>query len=159
MLKQARAPDRYRDAAIAHLMIDGAAAALDFYARAFDAQELMRIATPDGHVLHAETAIEGSVVMVGDADPPFAAPAASGGATVALHVYVEDVDARFAQAVAEGAVALQPVQDMFYGARSGIVRDPFGHVWILLTHQEDLDVHEVEARGAQLLAASAGEQR
>jgi PhnB protein len=151
MLSTHRAPDRYRHAVLAHVMVPSAAAALEFYRRAFGAIELMRITAPDGRVLHAETSIQGAVVMVGDADGVFAAPDPMGGASVALHVYVDDVDACHAQAVATGAASLQPAQEMFYGARTSMVRDPFGHVWVLLTHREDLELDVITQRGEALL--------
>ena len=95
-------PTHYRDAVIAHIMLQNASAAIDFYTQALGAVEVMRIAAPDGRVLHAEIAIEGSVLMLGDADAPFVSPEAVGGTTVALHVYVGDVDARVLQAVEAG---------------------------------------------------------
>lgn len=146
-------PERYRYAAIPHIMIDGAAAAIDFYAAAFGAEELMRIAHPDGTILHAELRVGGSVVMVGDADGAFLAPSAAGGTTVGLHVYVENVDAVHDRAVAAGATSLQPPTDMFYGDRTIMLKDPFGHVWVFLTHVHDLPVEEIAARGAELLRA------
>ncbi len=121
-------PTHYRDAVIAHIMVKNASAAIDFYAQALGAAEVMRIAAPDGRVLHAEIAIEGSVLMLGDADTPFVSPEAVGGTTAALHVYVGDVDARVLHAVEAGAKVLQQPQDMFYGARSVMLLDPFGHV-------------------------------
>ncbi|RJL35548.1 VOC family protein [Bailinhaonella thermotolerans] len=145
------APERYRYAAIPHLMVDGAAEALRFYAEAFDGEELFRVADPAGRVLHAEISVKGSVVMVGDADAPFQDPVAAGGSTVGLHVYVEDVDALSEQAARAGAEVLQPPADMFYGARSAILRDPFGHVWVFLTHTEDLPPEEIARRGSELL--------
>jgi PhnB protein len=150
----AQRPERYRDAVIAHIMLDDAAAAIDFYTRALDAAEVFRIAGPDGRILHAEIAIEGSLVMLGDADEPFASPATLGATTMGLHVYVEDVDTRFAKAVEAGASVLQQPQDMFYGARTAMLQDPFGHIWVLLTHQQDLSVEETTQRGEALLAGS-----
>jgi len=105
-------------------------------------------------VLHAEITIEGSLVMLGDADDPFSAPTALGGTTAGLHAYVADVDARLAQAVNAGGEALQQPQDMFYGARTAMLRDPFGHVWVLLTHRQDLTLDEITRRGEALLASS-----
>lgn len=155
MSSPARRPTQYRDAVIAHVMVDDASAAIDFYARAFGATEVLRIATADSRILHAEIAVEGSVIMLGDADDPFKSPQALAGTTVALHAYVADVDARLAQAVKAGAHVLQPPQDMFYGARTAMLRDPFGHVWVLLTHQHDLNTEEITRRGQALLAGSA----
>lgn len=146
-------PDRYRYAAIPHIMIDKAGAAIDFYVAAFGAEEIMRIAYPDGRILHAELRIGESVVMVGDADGMFVSPPVAGGTTVGLHVYVEDVDAMHRRAVAAGATSLQPPTDMFYGDRTTMLRDPFGHIWVFLTHVHDLPVHEMVARGTALLQA------
>jgi hypothetical protein len=89
----------------------------------------------------------GAVVMVGDAEPPFAAPTESGSTTVGLHVYLDDVDMALARAEQAGATILQPAQDMFYGDRAGMLQDPFGHIWVLLTHQEDLEPAEIKRRG------------
>ena len=155
MTESALRPEHYRDAVVAHLMVDDAAAAIDFYAQALGATELLRIARPDGRILHAEVSVEGWVFMLGDADDPFRSPRALEGTTVALHVYVADVDARLAQAVMVGALALQTPQDMFYGARTAMLRDPFGHVWVLLTHQHDLTLDEITRRGQALLAGGA----
>jgi len=154
MSHSAGRPEHYRDAVIAHVMVDDAPAAIDFYAQAFGATEVLRIAAPDGRVLHAEITIEGSLVMLGDADDPFSAPTALGGTTAGLHAYVADVDARLAQAVNAGGEALQQPQDMFYGARTAMLRDPFGHVWVLLTHRQDLTLDEITRRGEALLASS-----
>ena len=150
-------PDRYQHAVVAHLMVAGADQALRFYATAFGARELFRIATPDGRVVHAETVIEDSLFMVGDADGPFAAPGLHSGTSVALHVHVADVEACHARAVEHGATSVQPVQAMFYGARSAMVRDPFGHVWVLLTYTEDLDPAVIAQRGNALLAGVSGQ--
>lgn len=151
MTTATRSPDRYRHAVIAHVMLDDAAAAIEFYQRALDDSELFRITGPDGRVVHSEISIGGAVVMVGDADPPFVAPATSGSTAVGLHVYVDDVDAALTQAERAGGTILQAAQDMFYGARSGMFRDPFGHIWVLLAHHEDLEPEEIERRGQALL--------
>ncbi|WP_082309788.1 VOC family protein [Nonomuraea sp. SBT364] len=118
----ASVPGRYRYAAVPHLMVDGAAEAIRFYAEPFGGEELFRIADPEGRIAHAEVRIKGSIIMVGDADGPFKVPGAAGGSTVGLHIYVEDVDALTAQAVRAGAELLQPPADMFYGARSAMLR-------------------------------------
>lgn len=145
-------PNRYRNAVIAHVMIDGAAAAIDFYRQAFGATQLLRADHPDGRILHAEIAIGGSLLMLGDADPPFADPVSLGGCAVGLHVYVADVDALFARAVDAGAKPLDEPQDMFYGDRQAMLRDPFGHVWVLLQRLEDVPPDEIERRGAAMVA-------
>ncbi|MEV0603527.1 VOC family protein [Streptomyces sp. NPDC050315] len=148
-----RIPGRYRYAAVPHIMIDGAAEAMDFYAAAFGAEEIMRIAHPDGRILHAEIRIHDAVLMVGDGGGEFLSPGNAGGTTVGLHVYVEDVDALYHRAVAAGAESLQPPTDMFYGDRTIMLRDPFGHVWVFLTQVEDLSPEEVARRGNELLQA------
>ncbi|GGV31085.1 glyoxalase [Actinomadura cremea] len=149
------APERYSYAAIPHLMVEDAAEAIRFYADAFGGEELFRIADPEGRILHAEVSISGSVLMVGDADDPFKAPGAAGGSTVGLHIYVDDVDALSDQAVRAGVEVLQPPTDMFYGARSSMLRDPFGHLWVFLTHTEDLSSEEIARRGTELLAQNS----
>ncbi|MFD9789351.1 VOC family protein [Streptomyces sp. NPDC059070] len=144
-------PETYRNAVVAHIMLDGAARAIEFYTRAFGAVELFRLDGPEGRVLHAEIKIHGSTVMLGDAEGPvFGAPTAVGGTTVALHVFVEDVDAVAHRAAAAGAEILQPPTDQFHGDRTAIVKDPYGHVWIFLTHLEDLTPEEVARRAREL---------
>ncbi|WP_406316761.1 VOC family protein [Streptomyces sp. NBC_00118] len=144
-------PEAYRNAVVAHIMIDGAAAAIDFYAEAFGAVELFRIDGPDGRVVHAEVGVAGSTIMLGDAEGPlFRAPTAAGGTTVGLHVFVDDVDALARRAVAAGAKLLQSPADQFHGDRTAILRDPFGHVWVFLTHLEDLTPDEITRRARDL---------
>lgn len=144
------APERYRTAAIPHLMVNGADDAILFYRKAFGAQELFRLAGWDGRIVHSEVSIEGSVFMLGDADGDFAAPPDLGGTSVGLHVYVRDVDAFADTAVAAGAELIQPPTTMFYGDRTVMFKDPFGHIWVFLTHLETLTPQEVERRGAAL---------
>ena len=145
-------PDRYRHAVIAHIMIDGAAEAIDFYGEAFGAEELFRLAGPDGEIMHAEIDVHGSVLMLGDAAGIFKSPTEAGGSTVGLHVYFDDVDALTERAVAAGAELLQPPTDMFYGARNAMLRDPYGHVWVFLTHLEDVPQEEFARRAARQAA-------
>ena len=147
-------PERYRSTVIPHVMVDGAQRAMAFYTGAFGAEELRTIAAPDGTVLHAEMAIEGSVFMVGDAAAPFAAPTADAATSVGLHLYVSSVDDLAARARQVGAEVLQEPTDMFYGDRTVMLRDPFGHLWVFLTHQEDLSPDEIVARGRALLASA-----
>lgn len=125
-------PEHYKYAVIPHIMVDGAAEAIKFYVKAFGASELFRLDGDDGRIVHAEISVRGSTLMLGDADAPFS-PTGEGGASVALHVYVPDVDALTAQAVAAGAELLSSPTDMPYGARQSMLRDPFGHIWIFLT--------------------------
>ncbi|MCI3150538.1 MULTISPECIES: VOC family protein [Streptomyces] len=155
---EAEIPARYRYAVVPHIMVDDAAAAIDFYRRAFGAREDFRLEAPGGGVLHAEITIGRSVLMLGDAsvkeaeDASFTAPAFLGGGTsVTLHVFVPDVDALAARAEAEGAEVLQPPTDMFHGDRTAILRDPSGHLWVFLTHLEDVGEDELRRR----LAAAA----
>ncbi|MET7518148.1 VOC family protein [Streptomyces sp. NPDC005480] len=144
-------PEAYRNAVVAHIMIDGAAAAIDFYTEAFGAVELFRIDGPDGRVVHAEVSVAGSTIMLGDVEGPlFRAPTAAGGTTVGLHVFVDDVDALARRAVAAGAELLQSPADQFHGDRTAILRDPFGHVWVFLTHLEDLTPDEITRRARDL---------
>lgn len=146
-------PERYRHAVIPHIMVDDAAAAIDFYERAFGAVEQFRINAPGGGILHAEISIGPSVLMLGDASleaaeaGSFAAPAALGGGTsVTLHVFVADVDALAERAGAAGAEILQPPTDMFHGDRTVILKDPSGHMWVFLTHLADVSDEELRSR-------------
>jgi PhnB protein len=146
-------PDRYRYAVIPHIMVDDAAAAIDFYERAFGASEAFRIDAPGGGILHAEITIGRSALMLGDAGAggaetaAFAAPASLGGGTsVMLHVFVPDVDSLARRAEAAGAEILQPPTDMFHGDRTVILKDPSGHRWVFLTHLEDLSDEELLSR-------------
>jgi PhnB protein len=147
-------PDRYRNAVVAHIYVDGAAEAIDFYKRAFGAKELFRVAGKNGKILHAEIAICGSVVMIGDPGDSdlYGEPRKLGGCTAGLHIMVDDNEALLRRATAAGAKQVQSVTDMFYGASAGSVRDPFGHVWILLAWKEDPDAAEIERRGSALLS-------
>lgn len=146
-------PDRYRNAVIPHIYIDGAARAIEFYARAFGAEELFRIAGPGGKILHAEVSICGSVIMLGDPDDRlYAEPRALARTTAGLHVFTDDNAALLRRAVDAGAEQVRPPTDMFYGANSASLRDPFGHIWVLLTWKEDLSPVEMERRGQQFFA-------
>jgi len=146
-------PDRYRYAVIPHIMVDDAAAAIDFYQRGFGAREDFRLDAPGGGILHAEITIGQSALMLGDAtvdkaeSGAVAAPASLGGGTsVALHVFVPDVDSLAKRAEAAGAEILQPPQDTFHGDRTVILKDPSGHLWVFLTHVEDLSEEELQRR-------------
>src|SRR5439155_581010 len=140
-------PDGY-DAATPYLIVKGAARALEFYKKAFGAKETMRLTDPSGRVGHAEIQIGKAPIMLADEFPEMGirSPQAFGGSAVSLLLYVEDVDARFQQAIAAGAKALRPVKDQFYGDRSGTLEDPFGHVWSLATHKEDVTPEEMNKR-------------
>lgn len=131
-----------------YLIIDGAADALEFYKRAFGAKEQFRMPAPGGKIGHAEIKIGDSAVMLADEYPEMGArsPRALGGAGVSLMIYVERVDDVFKQALKAGAKELQPLENKFYGDRSGTLQDPFGHVWTISTHVEDVSTEEVRRR-------------
>jgi PhnB protein len=144
-------PDGY-EGITPYICIRGAARAIDFYKTVFGAEETLRLADPSGKIGHAEISIGGRHVMLSDEFPDWGAnsPEAIGGSPVTLHLYVDDVDAVVARAVGAGATILRPVEDQFYGDRGGKLRDPFGHVWWIATHIEDVSNDEVKARAAKL---------
>ena len=131
-----------------YLVIKGAAAAIDFYKKVFGATEVMRMPGPGGAVMHAEVKIGDSIIMLADEMPGFGfnAPPSLGGSPVGLNLYFPDVDARFATALANGATEKRPVQNQFYGDRSGTIVDPFGHIWTIATHIEDVGPEEMNRR-------------
>jgi PhnB protein len=131
-----------------YLLIRGAADAMAFYQRAFGAVEVMRLQGPDGKIGHAEIRIGDSHVMLADEHPEmdFLGPQTRGGTTVSLLIYVPNVDEVFAQAINAGATELRPLCDQFYGDRSGTVTDPWGHVWSIATHIEDVAPDEINRR-------------
>ena len=130
-----------------YLILDGAARAIDFYKKAFGATELFRMPMGD-KIGHAELKIGKSVVMLSDEAPEmgYRSPKAYKGTPVSLMIYVEDVDKVFKDALASGATELKAVQDQFYGDRSGTLTDPFGHVWTVATHKEDVPPEEMDRR-------------
>lgn len=145
-------PNRYRNAVVPHIYIDGASRGIDFYKQAFGAVELFRIAHRNGKILLAEISIDGSVVMIGDPDDRLHGERRNLGRTSAsLHIFVDDNEAVLRRVLKAGAEQVQPPTEMFYGANSASLRDPFGHVWVLLTWKEDLDPAEMERRGNTLL--------
>jgi PhnB protein len=149
---EANRPDRYRNAIVPHIYVDGASDGIAFYKWAFGAVELLRIAHPNGKILHAEISICGSVVMIGDPDDRlYSEPRALGRCTASLHIFTDDNAALLRRAIEAGAEEIQSPTDLFYGASSASVRDPFGHVWVLLTWKEDLDPAEMERRGRAFL--------
>jgi PhnB protein len=146
-------PDRYRNSIVPHIYVDGAAEAIAFYKRAFGAVELFRVAGPNGKIQHAEILIHGSVLMIGDPDDKlYGDPRTLGRCTAGLHIFVADNAAVLRRAVEAGAKEIQPPTDMFYGANSASLRDPFGHVWVLLAWKENLEPAEMERRGNALLS-------
>jgi len=142
-------PDGYH-AVTPYLIVKGAARAIEFYEVAFGARELFRMPQPDGRVGHAELQIGDSRLMLADEHPEIGArsPQSIGGSPVTIHLYVPDVDATVARAVAAGARLDRPVADQFYGDRNGGLTDPFGHVWFVATHKEDVAPDELERRAA-----------
>lgn len=131
-----------------YLIVDNGAEALEFYKTVFGATELLRVPGPGGKIGHAEVKIGNSVVMLADEHPDmgFRAPKTYGGTPVSLMFYTEDVDSIFKKAVAAGSRELRAVADQFYGDRSGTLTDPFGHVWTIATHKEDLTAEEIQRR-------------
>lgn len=140
-----------------YITVRGAAKAIEFYKAAFGAKEIMRFAMPDGTIAHAEIEVGDSRVMLSDEMPGCGgrSPEALGGSSCGLCVYLPDVDAAFARAVAAGAKELKAVSDQFYGDRNGSVTDPFGHVWTLATHIEDVSIEEMYRRCAEMMKQAA----
>ena len=142
-------PDGYHSIT-PYLIVKGAAKALEFYKKAFAAEELLRMPQPDGRIGHAEIRIGDSVVMLADEAPERDIRAPQGSTPVHLMIYCESVDAVFKRALAAGGKELRPLQDQFYGDRSGTLVDPFGHQWTVATHVEDVSGEEMKRRMAQL---------
>ncbi len=144
-----------------HLVVRGAAAAIDYYKQAFGAEEVMRMPMPDGQTIgHAELRIGNSMIFLADEFPQCKSPLALGGSPVTLSLYVEDCDEVFQRAVAAGATVRMPPADMFWGDRYSQIVDPFGHVWALCTHKEDIAPEEMMRRAQEAfanMAKSAGE--
>jgi len=140
-----------------YLTVNDAAAAIEFYTKAFGATEIMRLPMGD-KIGHADIMIGDSHVMLADEFPDMEklSPKSRGGATSSLMVYVEDVDAAYEKAVAAGATPTRPVEDQFYGDRSGWLMDPFGHEWTLSTHVEDVEPDEIGRRMEKMMAGEAG---
>jgi PhnB protein len=140
-----------------YITVRGGAKAIEFYKQAFGATEVMRFEGPGGIVAHAEIEVCGSRVMLADEMPEWGnrGPETLGGASGGLCVYVPNVDEAFAKALAAGGKVFKPVMDQFYGDRSGTVIDPFGHVWTLATHIEDVSVEEMQRRMAEMMKPAA----
>ena len=140
-------PDGYHTAT-PYLIIDGASEAIEFYKNAFGASELMRLPMPGDKLGHAEIQIGDSRIMIADEFPEMGirGPKSLGGTAVSICLYVEDVDSAFKQAIAAGGKEQRPVKDQFYGDRMGTLEDPYGHVWTIATHTEDLTHEELMAR-------------
>ena len=152
-------PDSYR-AITPYLIVADGAAAVAFYEKIFGGKIRLRLGRPDGKIGHAELDIGDSVMMLADEYPLMdaKAPAAYGGTPVSLHLYVADVDAVIAQAIAAGAKLKRPVENQFYGDRLGTVEDPFGHVWHISTHVEDVSPEEIGRRAAAMAQGQSSGQ-
>jgi PhnB protein len=140
-----------------YLIVDGAAKAIDFYKKAFGATELYRLEGPGGKLGHAEIQIGDSRLMLADEHRQMGhkGPGALQGTPVMLVLYVEDCDAVFRKAVDAGAKVQMELKDQFYGDRSGTVQDPFGHVWTISTHVEDVSSEEIERRAAAMMKSGS----
>ena len=140
-----------------YLVVKGAAQAIEYYKKVFGATETVRMDMPDGKVGHAELKIGNSHIMLADENPGmgqgYSSAATIGASPVSLYVYIPDVDRVVERAVAEGAKLLRPVQDQFYGDRSGFIQDPFGHLWGVATHVEDVAPQEMKERMKKMQAA------
>lgn len=143
-------PEGYHTAT-PYLIVKGAGKAIDFYKQAFAAAEVMRFPMPDGNIGHAEIKIGNSHIMMADEHPEmgYVGPQTLGGTSCSILLYVEDADAVFNRAVNAGAKSIEPVQDKFYGDRTGTLIDPFGHRWTIATHIEDMAVEEMQRRAAK----------
>ena len=144
-----------------HLAVRGGLEAMEFYKKAFSAEERGRFMTPDGkQLMHGEVTIGDSIVMLGEENPQKGCPGPQsvGGTTVSLYLYVPDADRVFNQAIAAGAKSVMPVADMFWGDRAGTVSDPFGHQWTIATHKEDVPPEEMKKRGQAFFEQMAGQK-
>ena len=150
-------PDGYHSIT-PYLSLKGAADAIEFYKKAFGAEELFRLPMPNGDIGHAEIRIGDSSIMLADScdETGFRDPTNLGGTSVGLYLYVEDVDAQFARAVEAGAKVIKPVEDQFYGDRNCTLEDPFGHTWFLSTHTEDVTPEELQRRMQAMFDSDGG---
>jgi PhnB protein len=148
-------PDGYHSIT-PYLYVRGAVAAIDYYKKVFGATELMRIPGPGGRIMHAEIKIGDSIVMLADENPSTGvmSPQTIGGYSAGILAYVEHVDAVVQKAIENGSKALHPIKDQFYGDRSGSVLDPFGHMWTIATHMEDVSPEELHKRMAAMSKAA-----
>ena len=146
-------PEGYHSLQI-YLAVEDASKAIDFYKEAFGAEETIRMPGPDGKVAHAELQIGDSKLMLSDPFPhsDVRPPSERGGPTASIFMYVDDVDATFEQAQRAGASVVSELEDMFWGDRFGTVADPFGHVWAMATHKEDLSEEEIAERSKAAMA-------
>lgn len=141
-----------------YITVHDASAAIDFYTRVFGAVEVMRLAGPDGRIMHAEVRLGDSHLMLADENPEWGnrGPKSLGGASGSLMLYVDDPDEVFQRAIAAGATEVMPVSDQFYGDRSGMVADPFGHMWSVSKQIEQLSAEEIQRRADEWASQQAG---
>ena len=150
-------PDGYHNVT-PYLFVRSAASAIDFYKSVFGATETVRMQGPNGKIMHAEVRIGDSIVMLADENPQTGvmSPQTIGGYSVGLHVYVENVDVVMQKAIESGAKALRPIKNQFYGDRSGSLLDPFGDMWTVATHIEDVTPEEMRKRMTAATSQTAG---
>jgi PhnB protein len=157
MSKVSHIPQGY-NSVTPYLIIKGAAQAIDYYKKVFGATEVMRMEQPGGKIGHAELKIGNSLIMLADENPNMGQGHSSavtiGASPVSLYLYLPDVDRVVERAVAAGAKILKPVQDQFYGDRSGFIQDPFGHLWGIATHVEDVSPEEMAERAKKAMQAA-----
>lgn len=146
-------PDGYHSLQI-YLVVENASKAIDFYKEAFGAEEFVRMPGPDGSVAHAELQIGDSKLMLSDPFPQsqVRSPSERGGPTASVFMYVDDADTLFERAQAAGASVVAPLENMFWGDRFGTLADPFGHLWSVATHVEDVSEEEMAERSAKAMA-------
>jgi PhnB protein len=141
-----------------YLVVRGAVQAIDYYKKVFGATEVVRMPGPDGKIGHAELKIGDSRIMLADENPNMGqghtSAATIGASPVSLYVYLPDVDRVIERATAEGAKILKPVEDQFYGDRTGFIQDPFGHLWGVATHIEDVSPKDMEERMKKVMQAA-----
>ena len=157
MAKKAQAIPQGYHSVTPNLVVAGAVQAIDFYKKAFGAEEIMRFPGPDGKIMHAELRIGDSVVMLADEMPDQGSrgPKTLGGASVAFFIYGDNVDASWKRALDAGATVVMPLADQFWGDRSGCVEDPFGHRWWLAQHVQDLTPEEMQKAADEFFAQAA----
>jgi PhnB protein len=145
-----------------YLTVNNAAAAIDFYKRAFEARETSRLNDPDGkNIINAELKIGDSIVLLSDEFPQESSrsPSSIGGTAVTIHIYTEDVDRVFNQAISAGATVVMPIMDSFWGDRYGQLKDPFGHIWSIATHKKDLSQEEIRKAGQSVMREMMSSQK
>ncbi|MCB1876372.1 MAG: VOC family protein [Chromatiales bacterium] len=150
-------PDGYHSLT-PYLSIKGGIDAIEFYKQAFGASELYRLQMPDGQIGHAELLVGDSRIMMSETceESPIGDPLSLRGSSIGIYLYVEDVDTVFEQAIAAGAEIVRAVEDQFYGDRTGTLKDPFGHIWFVGTHKEDLSPEEIQRRAEALFNSENG---